>query len=611
MSSERGIPAFTSALLHPSVMSARERVRHRGFIGQTLAIAFTALAAAPIFLAFQGVPTLAEMIIFMCGLAQLAAAMLVARTGQLIAGQIVCFASLIGVSLTLSFGMHAGPACALVWLVPALLETMQADGRLVPRLGAGVAAAAACAIIANALQAPAAASLAAPLAIGVLTGFAIVQTLFMVRRPFATIALMDANDRRQSARWRAISEALGDAIVGFAPDGTVHQVTSECEKLFHASAGDLFGRALFDHVHVGDRPRFLKLIADAAYGQAVVTETIRLRTWDRRVNARGFEEPRHLWIELRARKLGSGAADDEDQQRDRVSVIAVLRDVTATREQDLEIDAARQSVETAIQSKDHFLANMSHELRTPLNAIIGFSDMLVSRTLCPSDADKQRDYARIINRSGQHLLSVVNSILDMSKIQSGTFSIIPEPFEAAPLIDLCCDMVALKAKDGGITLIRDYAATLEPLVGDKRACKQILINLLSNAVKFTPQGGRVTIRVRPEGNVLVLSVTDTGIGIAAADLPRLGDAFFQALPTLSRPFEGTGLGLSVVRGLVGLHGGSIEVESEPGRGTLVTVRLPLDCRIIKPKAGAATIATIARRGSTDAVFHEPRMKQRA
>ena len=611
MGPEQGVSALTSALLHPSVMSAQERVRHRGFIGQALAVAFTALAAAPIFLAFRGVPTPAEMLIFMCCLAQLAAAMLVARTGRLILGQIVCFASLVGASLTLGFVMHAGPACALVWLVPAQMETMQSAGRIVPRLGTTMTGMAACAIIADALYGSAVAGLAQPLGVAVLTGFAVLQILFMARRPLATIALMDANGRRQSERWRAISEALGDAIVGFAPDGTVHQVTSECERLFGASNGDLLGRTLFDHVHVGDRPRFLKLIAEAAYGHEVVTETIRLRTWDRRVNARGFEEPRHLWIELRARRLEASGTQGEDQRADRATVIAVLRDITAVHEQDLEIDAARQSVEAAIQSKDHFLANMSHELRTPLNAIIGFSEMLVSRTLCPSDPDKQRDYARIINQSGQHLLSVVNSILDMSKIQSGTFSIIPEPFEAAPLIDLCCDMVALKAQEGGIRFIRDYATKLEPLVGDKRACKQILINLLSNAVKFTPQGGQVTVRARPEGNALVLSVADTGIGIAAADLPRLGDAFFQALPTLSRPFEGTGLGLSVVRGLVGLHGGTIEIESELGKGTLVTIRLPLDCRHVKSKAGAATICTIARLASADIVFQEPRMKQRA
>jgi cell cycle sensor histidine kinase DivJ len=605
LSSEPGIFPFTAALLHPSVVSAPERVRQRSFMGQALAVAFTALAAAPIFLAFRGVPTPAEMLIFMCCLGQLVAAMLVARTGHLALGQSASFASLVGASLTLSFALHAGAACALAWLVPAQMEAMQSGGKTMARIGAAVTIAAACLILAAGTGTPASASDGAAL----LTGFAVAQALFTARRPLETIAGMAASERRQSERWRAISEALGDAIVGFGSDGSVHQVTSECERLFGATHADLAGRAFFDHVHVCDRPRFLKLIADTAHGNVAGAETIRLRAWDRRLNARGFEEPRHLWIEVRARKLGPVPTDDAERAADPASVVAVLRDVTTIREHDLEIDAARQTVEAAIQSKDHFLANMSHELRTPLNAIIGFSEMLGSRTLCPSDPEKQRGYACIINQSGQHLLSVVNSILDMSKIQSGTFSIIPEPFEPAPLIDLCCDMVALKAEESGIRFVRDYAATLEPLVGDKRACKQILINLLSNAVKFTPQGGQVTVRARPEGNALVLCVADTGIGIAPADLPRLGDAFFQALPTLSRPFEGTGLGLSVVRGLVGLHGGAIAVESEVGKGTLVTIRLPLDCRIVTSKPTTAAIDTIARRQPAERFFHETRMKK--
>ena len=605
----QGVWAFASALLHHTVVSAPARAHHEAFIAQALTVAFTALAIAPFSLAFRGVPTPAEILIFMLCVSQLAAAMLVVRTGRLIFGQIVCVVGLIGISLTLGLGMHAGAACALAWLIPAQLEAMQSTSRPLSRICTAVTVAAAGLIVANAHSTPAT-GLAAPFSVAVMTGFGLLQVLFLARRPMATIAMMDIDACRQSERWDAISEALGDAIVSFAPDGSVTHVTSGCGKLLGAAQDDLTGRALFDHVHVGDRPRFLKLVADAAQGDAVVTDTIGLRTLNSPINARGFEEPRSLCIELRARRLVPAEEKDPNRHNCPASVIAVLRDVTAMREQALEVDAARQSIEAAIRSKDHFLATMSHELRTPLNAIIGFSEMLASRTLCPSDPDKRRDYARIINQSGQHLLSVVNAILDMSKIQLGTFSIIPEPFEAASLIDLCCDMVALKAEDGGIQVERDYFEELEPLVGDKRACKQILINLLSNAVKFTPRGGRVTISARPEGNALLLAVADTGIGIAAADLPLLGNAFFQALPTLSRPFEGTGLGLSVVRGLVGLHGGTIAIESERGKGTVVTVRLPLDCRIIKSRNDAA-IETIARRASSKPVFHESRMKQSA
>jgi cell cycle sensor histidine kinase DivJ len=192
---------------------------------------------------------------------------------------------------------------------------------------------------------------------------------------------------------------------------------------------------------------------------------------------------------------------------------------------------------------------------------------------------------------------VVNSILDMSKIEAGRFDILAEPFDVGPLIDACCDILSLKAEQAGVALVRDYPDRLEELVADKRACKQILINLLSNALKFTPRNGRITVGVRPEGNMLAFFVSDTGIGIKAADLPHLGDAFFQASSAYDRTHEGTGLGLSVVRGLVGLHGGTISVESTEGEGTCVTIRLPLDCRSNGSIRAAVAIEFGPRRAS--------------
>jgi cell cycle sensor histidine kinase DivJ len=295
---------------------------------------------------------------------------------------------------------------------------------------------------------------------------------------------------------------------------------------------------------------------------------------------------------MRARRHARGGAPAQ--------VMSLLRNVTASKQAMNDIEAARQSAEAASRSRDHFLANMSHELRTPLNAIIGFSEILGNRELRPADEAKQTEYARIIHQSGQHLLAVVNSILDMAKLQSGTFSIIPETFDIGPLIESCCEIVTLKAHEGRIEILRADTRGIEPVVGDRRACKQILINLLSNAIKFTPENGRVTIAARPDGNSLVISVTDTGIGIGAADLARLGDPFFQVKSALDRPYEGTGLGLSVVRGLVGLHGGSIMIASEPGHGTAVTIRLPLDCRFAgQADPSSAKIETIARHRSSD------------
>jgi len=233
---------------------------------------------------------------------------------------------------------------------------------------------------------------------------------------------------------------------------------------------------------------------------------------------------------------------------------------------------------------------MSHELRTPLNAIIGFSDML-SNDLLPLDPARGREYAKLINESGRHLLSVVNGILDMSKMESGNFQITPEPFAPAPAVRSCCDLLALKAQEAGIELNVRIAADLPEIVADRRAVNQILLNLISNAIKFTARGGRVRVSANCDGPMLAVAVEDTGVGVGAADLPHLGEAFFQARASYDRRHDGTGLGLSIVKGLVCLHGGDMDIRSRLGDGTRVTVRLPIDCEGIRPAVEPIQLVT--------------------
>jgi cell cycle sensor histidine kinase DivJ len=184
----------------------------------------------------------------------------------------------------------------------------------------------------------------------------------------------------------------------------------------------------------------------------------------------------------------------------------------------------------------------------------------------------------------------------MSKIETGNFDFVPEPFEVATVVDGCCDLMQLKADQAGIALKREVAPDLPELVADGRACRQILINLLSNAVKFTGAGGEVRIAARRRRDRLEFKVSDTGIGISAEDLPRVGDPFFQAGSPYARSHDGTGLGLSIVRGLVGLHRGELAIDSTLGQGTTVTVSLPLDCRTgSEPaKSGADRVHPLAR-----------------
>jgi cell cycle sensor histidine kinase DivJ len=233
---------------------------------------------------------------------------------------------------------------------------------------------------------------------------------------------------------------------------------------------------------------------------------------------------------------------------------------------------------------------MSHELRTPLNAIIGFSDMLMNEEKMRLDASRRAEYARLINDSGTHLLSVVNGILDMSKMETGDFAIAPEPFAPGKVIVNCCDILALKARESGLDLVTRLDPDLPDVVADKRAFKQILLNLLSNAVKFTDHGGRVTVSADVDATVLRVTVEDTGVGISADDLPKVGSPFFQARTAYDRRHDGTGLGLSIVKGLVMLHGGHTDIASRLGEGTTVTVRLPIDCEAARSSREPAKVA---------------------
>ena len=363
-------------------------------------------------------------------------------------------------------------------------------------------------------------------------------------------------------------------IIRFDHAGNVLSVCGDSEAAFALGIGDLLGRGLLDRVHIGDRPSLLRAIDTALQRDDVLPVSLKLRTGLRFQGDRDFEEPVFVQAALRIRRC-VGPADAGAACREAVAVCTTERAASDDPGGDRQDGA---DAEPERSWSDRLLANVSHELRTPLNAIIGFSEILGNADLAPRDAAKQREYAAIIHDSAEHLLSVVNMILDMSKIEAGRFAIAPESFDVAPLIASCCDMLRLKADEGGVALIQAPLDTPREIVADKRSFRQIMINLLSNAVKFTRPNGRVTVGAWVEGDSLVICVDDTGIGIAPGHFAKLGKPFFQARSSYDRMFEGTGLGLSLVRGLVGLHGGSLLLESVVAQGTRIAVRLPLDCR---------------------------------
>jgi signal transduction histidine kinase len=238
-----------------------------------------------------------------------------------------------------------------------------------------------------------------------------------------------------------------------------------------------------------------------------------------------------------------------------------------------EIEDKSRQLEAASRHKSEFLANMSHELRTPLNAIIGFSEVLMQRMFGELNA-KQDEYLRDIYDSGRHLLSLINDILDLSKIEAGRMELELTDFDPPTAIDSALTLVRERATRRGIALQKTLDERLGQVQADERKVRQVVLNLLSNAIKFTPEGGRIEIHAVPVDGSVEVSVTDTGVGIAPEDQAAVFEEFRQVGASAARQ-EGTGLGLALCRKFVELHGGTIWVTSAVGAGSTFTFRLPV------------------------------------
>jgi cell cycle sensor histidine kinase DivJ len=567
---------FAEGLVHPSVAGdALLASRHAKFIGSRVLVGVVAAAALPAFYLMHGSVDPLEFTLFAGLIAPMGAALLASRTGRLDLARLLSAAILVVTVGAAAFWSGGVFSPAIAWLVLAPVEAIERASRRELMLAASAAIAAAAALVTCAVfgwtpvESPSA--------------FIIAPVFLLSALIFTALRILDAGERvlkteqalsRLREGNRAILEHMSDLFTRHDATGACTFASAAAKSLLGVEATQLIGHGLFERVHVADRPAFLRAITDTGARREPSNVLIRLRD-DRGAGEAAKSgqrlEPRFIWTDLRAYPVIC-----EDPDAETTEVVAVMRDVSAQKSREEELEAARILAEEANRTKSRFLATVSHELRTPLNAVIGFSEMLANPDLCPSDPARLRDYARIINGSGTHLLEVVNSFLDASRIESGHFELNVESFDLGELVRSACAMVDVKVADSGVRL--STVGPMEGLVfeGDKRACRQIVINLVSNAVKFTPKGGRVKVQLRRVGSLVELAVDDTGIGIAASDLARLGDPFFQAKSSYDRPYEGTGLGLSVVRGLVGLHGGTMHIESTPGAGTCVSVRLPTE-----------------------------------
>src|SRR6185312_6912266 len=239
-------------------------------------------------------------------------------------------------------------------------------------------------------------------------------------------------------------------------------------------------------------------------------------------------------------------------------------------------DEARRRAEEANLAKSRFLASMSHELRTPLNAILGFSEVMAKEVLGSIENESYRQYAQDINDSGQHLLDLINEILDLSRIEAGRYALNEEPLRLTHIVEDCCRMMELKAHNKGLRIIQQYEEHLPRLYADERALRQIALNLLSNAVKFTPSNGEIRVRVGwTIGGGQYVSVKDNGPGIPPEEIPVVLSAFGQGSIAIKSAEQGTGLGLPIVQGLIEMHGGEFQLHSKLREGTEAIAIFPL------------------------------------
>jgi len=367
---------------------------------------------------------------------------------------------------------------------------------------------------------------------------------------------------QRNAMLRALLEDSFDGIVVAGDDGRIELANPAAAALLGGAPADLVGRdpaGLFEATEGGAALR------DG--GRRTGLQSTMLRRLD------GTSLPIELVVCRSVVRYGRHRF--ERRAESRTVTIYTFRDIAERRRAEAAQQAALEAAVTANRAKTEFIANMGHELRTPLNAIIGFSEIIRDQMFGAVGHEHYVAYAADINESGTRLLATINGVLDMARIEGGRYQLDESDVDLGDIADAAVDAVAEAARQKTLSIERRLGRDLPPLRADARAIRQVLVSLLSNAVKFTEAGGKVAIdgTIDAAGSCLV-SIADTGIGIADQHLASVVQPFHQADSSLARKYEGSGLGLSLAAGLMSLHGGSLAISSRPGAGTIVTLRFP-------------------------------------
>jgi cell cycle sensor histidine kinase DivJ len=557
-------------LVHGRVTEKDARARHARFIGVMLAVPFLAAGSAVMLVtASLGASATLATILAIFGICWLAA-LLVSATGRDVgAGAAALATSGLAIGALVAFSGGLASPVALLLVAPAVEAFWVSRSRRWAL--AGVVAA-----IAGAVMQFLPAGLALPAYVQPAPWHWLLPLAWgatLVPR-WTRFRYGDTAKTERSVDLDV--EGLTNAVMlRLNRQGEVLDAGERTQAVLGLPAHLLLGNALFDRIHIADRIGYLNALADMRDGAVCAHVEMRVRL----PKAAGATASSHKQCML---ELARG--DEEGN-----AFFALLRDNSEMAGLRQALCEAQESAASAEVMKTRFLAAVRHELRTPLNAIIGFSDMLLHEMFGPFNDPRQKEYVALVRESGQHLLEVVTSILDVSRMEAGAYRTNPEPFRFAEAAEMCRSMMQLQAETKKIRLELRVAADTGEVNADRRAIQQILINLASNAIKFTPEGGEVAIGAQRVGSRLHFWVSDTGIGIAEDDLAQIGQPFVQVQNDYTRAFEGAGLGLSLVKGLVSLHEGSMSIDSMPGEGTTVSVSIPVD----GPKADKDRLVVLA------------------
>jgi len=523
----------------------------RAAIGLALSLAFLALAGPPDLTESVAMGLLVSPLLF--GMLALCALPLASLEWASLAG----FAVLIGYLSAITGGL-ASPLIVWLALVPAE-AALAGERSTLMRAGAAAGAVLVVVAIFQLSGALPLSRLAHPgpwlTAASMLA--VIVQTAFIARAIQKRQSAADAAASRGAAMYRFLADNAMDLITRHGPDGRITFASPAARSLLDRAPESLLGAAPVTLVHPDDLRVMQSAFVEASYFGRPAAAEVRMRRAD----------GSYVWVEIRCRPAQAERGQGTD-------IVAVTRDITERKAHEEALVDARDLAEEASRAKSRFLANMSHELRTPLNAIIGFSEVMSHQMFGPIGNAKYHEYSGLIHESGTHLLELINGILDMSKIEAGKFELAEEMFPLDEVLQSAMQFVKVAADRAGVAVAGKAEAGARTIFADKRAVKQILINLLSNGVKFTPRGGYVDVLARRGADGIEIAVADTGLGIAAADLAKLGKPFEQVEGEHVRTKEGTGLGLALVKALARMHGGEAHIASELGVGTIVRVLLP-------------------------------------